>query len=58
MAALSAIQHDPELKAKDKLKTREGKAKMCALNIIRTKLVERVFSVIKRQTAYKIRIAA
>jgi transposase len=58
MAALSAIQHDPELKAKYEQKIKEGKAKMCALNIIRAKLIERVFSVIKRQTAYEIRIAA
>ena len=52
MAAFSAIQHDPELKTKFEQKVREGKAKMCALNIIRAKLLERVFAVIKRQSAY------
>jgi transposase len=58
MAALSAIQHDPELKAKYEQKINEGKAKMCVLNIIRAKLIERVFSVIKKQKLYEIRTAA
>ena len=58
MAAISAIQHDPELKAKYEQKVKEGKAKMCALNIIRAKLIERVFAVIKKQKAYEIRLAA
>ncbi len=58
MAAFSAIQHDPELKAKYKQKVKEGKAKMCALNIIRAKLIERVFAVIRKQKAYEIRLAA
>ncbi|HVF97774.1 MAG TPA: IS110 family transposase [Flavisolibacter sp.] len=58
MAAISAVQHDPELKAKYEQKQKEGKAKMSALNIIRAKLIERVFAVIKKQQAYKIRVAA
>jgi transposase len=58
MAAISAIQHDPELKAKYEQKVKEGKAKMCALNIIRAKLIERVFAVIKKQKPYEIRLAA
>jgi transposase len=58
MAAISAIQHDPELKAKYEQKLKEGKAKMCVLNIIRAKLIERVFAVIKKQKAYELRIAA
>lgn len=58
MAAISAVQHDPELKAKYEQKVKEGKAKMCALNIIRAKLIERVFAVIKKQKAYEIRLAA
>jgi len=58
MAAISAIQHDPELKAKYEQKVKEGKAKMCVINIIRAKLIERVFAVIKKQKAYEIRIAA
>ena len=58
MAAISAIQHDPELKAKYEQKLKEGKAKMSALNIIRAKLIERVFAVIKKQKAYELRTAA
>lgn len=58
MAAISAIQHDPELKAKYVQKVAEGKAKMSVINIIRAKLIERVFAVIKRQSAYQPRLAA
>jgi len=58
MAAISAIQHDPQLKVKYEQKLKEGKAKMCVLNIIRAKLIERVFAVIKKQKAYELRTAA
>jgi transposase len=58
MGAISAIQHDPELKAKYEQKLKEGKAKMCVINIIRAKLIERVFAVIKKQKAYEVRAAA
>lgn len=58
MAAISAIQHDPELKAKYEQKIKEGKAKMCVINIIRAKLIERVFAVIKKQKPYELRLAA
>ena len=52
MSALSAVRNDKELKAKYEQKCKEGKAKMSVLNIIRAKLIERVFSVINRQTPY------
>jgi hypothetical protein len=58
MAAISAIQHDPELKLKYEQKVREGKPKMSALNIIRVKLVERIFAVIRKQEMYQLKIAA
>jgi len=58
MAAISAIQHEPELKAKYEQKIKEGKAKMCVINIIRAKLLERIFAVIKRQSPYELRLAA
>lgn len=58
MAAISAIQHDPELKVKYEQKVKEGKAKMCVINIIRAKLLERIFAVIKRQSPYELRLAA
>jgi transposase len=58
MAAISAIQHDPILKAKYEQKLKEGKPKMSVINIIRAKLLERIFAVIKNQKMYEIRIAA
>lgn len=58
MAAISAIQHDPELKAKYEQKLREGKAKMCVINIIRAKLIQRVCAVIKKQKPYELKTAA
>jgi transposase len=58
MAAISAIQHEKDLKEKYHQKLQQGKAKMCALNIIRFKLIERIFAVIKRQSPYEIKVAA
>jgi transposase len=58
MAAISAVRFDPELKLKYEQKVNEGKAKMSALNIIRAKLIERIFAVIRKQTKYEIRLAA
>jgi transposase len=58
LAAISAIQHDQELKTKYQQKLHEGKPKMSALNIIRVKLVERIFAVIRKQEMYQLRLAA
>jgi transposase len=58
MAAISAINHDLELKIKYEEKIKTGKAKMVALNIIRFKLIERIFAVIKRQSPYILSQAA
>lgn len=52
MAARSAIQHDKELKAYYKRRVDEGKNKTSTLNIVRNKLITRMFAVIKRQTPY------
>lgn len=57
MAAISAINHQPELKTKYEKKLSEGKAKMVALNMIRFELIERIFAVIKRQTPYILKAA-
>lgn len=57
MAAFSAINHQPELKAKYERKLGQGKAKMVALNMIRFELIERIFAVIKRQTPYILKAA-
>jgi len=48
----SAIQSDPELKAYYKRRIEAGKSKMSTLNIIRNKLINRVFAVVKRGTPY------
>ena len=50
MSAISAIQHDSELKIYYKKRVEEGKPKMVALNIIRNKIVARIFATIKRGT--------
>jgi len=52
MAALSASRSDPELKAYYQKRLAEGKNKMCVLNMVRNKLVARVFAVASRKTPY------
>lgn len=52
MSAISAIQHDAELKAYYKKRVEEGKPKMVALNIIRNKIVSRIFATVNRGTPY------
>jgi transposase len=53
LAASVAIQHNGELKQYYQRRVGEGKSKMSTLNIIRNKLVDRMFAVVKRQTPYK-----
>ncbi|MEZ4969140.1 MAG: IS110 family transposase, partial [Flavobacteriaceae bacterium] len=52
MAALEAINHDPDIKAYFDRKVEEGKNKMLIVNNVRNKLVDRVCAVIKRQQPY------
>ena len=52
MSAISAIQHDAELRLYYQKRVQEGKPKMVALNIIRNKIVSRVFATVKRGTPY------
>ena len=52
MSAISAIQHDKELKSYYEKRVNEGKPKMVVLNIIRNKLVSRIFATINRGTPY------
>jgi len=52
IAAMGAIQLQGEYKTYYQRRTLEGKNKMSTLNIIRNKLVSRVFAVVKRQTRY------
>ena len=53
LAASVAIQHNQELKQYYQRRVGEGKSKMSTLNIIRNKLVDRMFAVVKRQTPYQ-----
>ncbi len=52
MAARSAITCDPELKAYYYRRVEQGKNKMSTLNIIRNKIIHRVFAVVQRGTPY------
>lgn len=52
MSAISAIQHDSELKIYYHKRVEEGKPKMVALNIIRNKIVSRIFATVKRGTPF------
>jgi transposase len=52
IAAMGAIQLNGEYKTYYLRRTQEGKNKMSTLNIIRNKLVIRVFAVVKRQSPY------
>lgn len=52
MSAISAIQHDSELKLYYQKRVEEGKPKMVVLNIIRNKIISRVFATVNRGTPY------
>lgn len=50
--AHAAIRYDKQIKNYYERKTAEGKPKLLVLNAVRCKLINRVFSVIKRKTPY------
>ena len=50
MAAVSSVQHNPELHDYYKRKVEEGKNKMSVINAVRNKLLHRIVAVIKRGT--------
>jgi len=52
LAASSAIQTDQELKAYYQRRVESGKSKMSTLNIVRNKIVHRVFAVVNRGTPF------
>ena len=52
MAAISSVQHNPELKVYYERKVKEGKNKMSAINAVRNKLLTRIVAVVKRKTPY------
>jgi transposase len=51
-AACSAIQADAELRTYYERRVKEGKSKMSTINIVRNKLLHRVFAVVKRGTPF------
>jgi len=52
MCAISSIQYSPEMKLFYKKRVEQGKNQMSTINIIRNKLIARVFAVVKRKTPY------
>ncbi|MCD6555581.1 MAG: IS110 family transposase [Bacteroidales bacterium] len=52
MAAISSVQHNPDLKVYYERKVKEGKNKMSAINAVRNKLLYRIVAVVNRKTPY------
>jgi transposase len=52
MAAMNAIKINGEYKQYYLRRQQEGKNNMSTLNIIRNKILARIFAVVKRQTPY------
>lgn len=52
LSAKTAIQYDKELREYYLRRTADGKSKMSTINIIRNKILYRMFAVIKRQTPF------
>lgn len=52
MCAKTAIQSNPEMKIYYLRRVSEGKEKMSTINIIRNKLLSRIFAVVNRETPY------
>jgi transposase len=52
LAAMSSTRYVPDLRQYYERKVGEGKSKMCVLNAIRNKLLQRVLAVVKRGTPY------
>lgn len=50
--AITAIQHDPQIKAYFNRKINEGKHRMSVINAVANKLVLRIFAVAKRDTPF------
>lgn len=50
--AKTALQHNPEMKKYYERRIAEGKNKMSTVNIIRNKIVARIFAVVQRGTPY------
>ena len=51
-SAKTAIQYDKELKDYYQRRTQMGKSKLSTINVVRNKIIHRMFAVIKRQTPF------
>jgi hypothetical protein len=56
MAAISSVQHNPELHEYYQRKVQEGKNKMSVINAVRNKLLHRIVAVINRGTPYELQL--
>lgn len=52
LSAKSAIQYDKELREYYLKRTQAGKSKMSTINVVRNKILYRMFAIIKRQTPF------
>jgi transposase len=52
LCAKSAIQHNPEMKVYYKRRVDKGKNKRSTINVVRNKLLARMFAVVERKTPY------
>ena len=52
LCAKNAIVHNQEMKKYYNKRVEQGKHKMCVINIIRNKLLSRIFAVVNRKTPY------
>lgn len=52
LCAKVAIRHSPEMKQYYQRRTEEGKNKRSTINIIRNKILSRIFAVVQRETPY------
>jgi transposase len=57
LSAKSAIQFDLELKAFYQKRIETGKSKLSTINVVRNKIIYRMFAVIKRQTGFILKAA-
>lgn len=58
MCALSAVNHDPEMKEYFKRKVQEGKNKMLVINNVRNKIVHRICACIRDNKTFEVRKSA
>jgi transposase len=56
MAAISSVQHNPDLHAYYQRKVQEGKNKMSVINAVRNKLLHRIVAVVNRGTPYELQL--